>query len=119
MAQTAKLLVIVGSDRDDRMQVAGGQLSINASTDLHLLIDGREPDDVQDVLSAVRERMPLDFFGMDFGIAPDGRVVLFEANATMNFFPLSPDPRFAYLSRCVEPARSAFAELLGLPQPAL
>jgi hypothetical protein len=81
--------------------------------------EGAFPDDVQDVLSAVRERMPLDFFGMDFGIAPDGRVVLFEANATMNFFPLSPDPRFAYLSRCVEPARSAFAELLGLPQPAL
>jgi hypothetical protein len=136
MAQTAKLLVIVGSDRDDRMQVAGGQLSINASTDRQRVMaerpelvaaeermfatpEGAFPDEVQDVLSAVRERMPLDFFGMDFGIAPDGRVVLFEANATMNFFPLSPDPRFAYLSRCVEPARSAFAELLGLPQPAL
>ena len=80
--------------------------------------EGALPDDVQQILSAVRERMPLDFFGMDFGISPDGRVVLFEANATMNFFPLSPDPRFAYLARCVEPARNAFAELLGLPQPA-
>ena len=54
---------------------------------------------------------------LDFGIARDGRVVLFEANATMNFFPLSPDPRFAYLARCVEPARSAFYELLGLQEP--
>jgi len=78
--------------------------------------DGAFSDDVQQVLSAVRERLPLDFFGMDFGIAPDGRVVLFEANATMNFFPLSPDPRFAYLARCVEPARSAFYELLGLQE---
>ena len=78
------------------------------------------PDQVQRVLSAVRERMPLDFFGMDFGILPDDRVVLFEANATMNFFPLSPDPRFAYLAGCVEPARQAFHQLLGLarPQPA-
>ena len=76
---------------------------------------GAFADEVQQVLTAVRERMPLDFFGMDFGVAPDGRVVLFEANATMNFFPLSPDPRFAYLARCVEPARSAFYHLLGLP----
>ena len=76
--------------------------------------EGAFSDEVQQVLSAVRERMPLDFFGMDFGIAPDGRVVLFEANATMNFFPLSLDSRFAYLARCVEPARSAFYELLGL-----
>jgi glutathione synthase/RimK-type ligase-like ATP-grasp enzyme len=78
--------------------------------------EGAFSNEVQRVLSAVRERMPLDFFGMDFGIAPDGRVVLFEANATMNFFPLSPDPRFAYLARCVEPARSAFYELLGLQE---
>jgi hypothetical protein len=77
--------------------------------------DGAFPDEVQQVLTSVSERMSLDFFGMDFGIAPDGRVVLFEANATMNFFPLSPDPRFAYLARCVEPARSAFYDLLGLP----
>jgi hypothetical protein len=76
--------------------------------------DGAFKDEIQQALSVVRERMPLDFFGMDFGIAPDGRAVLFEANATMNFFPLSPDPRFAYLARCVEPARSAFYELLGL-----
>ena len=78
------------------------------------------PNEVQRVLAAVGERMPLDFFGMDFGILPDNRVVLFEANATMNFFPLSPDPRFAYLANCVQPAREAFHELLGLagPQPA-
>jgi hypothetical protein len=78
--------------------------------------EGAFPHQVQQVLSSVRTRMPLDFFGMDFGIAADGRVVLFEANATMNFFPLSADPRFAYLARCVEPARAAFRELLGVAQ---
>ena len=69
-------------------------------------------------LRVVRERMALDFFGMDFGIASDGRVVLFEANATMNFFPFLTEPQFAYVQRCLVPAQHAFREMLGLP-PAL
>jgi len=67
------------------------------------------------VLEAIRERMPLDFFGMDFGVTQSGEVVLFEANATMSFFPFSPDPQFAYLKLCFSPAQAAFRELLGLP----
>ena len=70
---------------------------------------------VADVLRAVRDRMTLDFFGMDFGIARDGRIVLFEANATMNFFPFLPDPMFAYVQRCGPPAEGAFRQLLELP----
>lgn len=69
---------------------------------------------VMDVLKAVRGRMALDYFGMDFGIAPDGQVVLFEANATMNFFPFLPDPEFAYVQACLAPAQAAFRELVGL-----
>jgi glutathione synthase/RimK-type ligase-like ATP-grasp enzyme len=37
-------------------------------------------------LRAVRDRIPLDIFGMDFDVDADGRVVFFEANATMNLF---------------------------------
>jgi hypothetical protein len=70
---------------------------------------------VRAVLEQVRERMPLDFFGMDFGVTQSGEVVLFEANATMSFFPFSPDPQFAYLKLCFSPAQAAFRELLGLP----
>ena len=29
-------------------------------------------------------RVPLDFYGIDFDILPDGRLVFFEANAAMN-----------------------------------
>lgn len=76
--------------------------------------DALEPK-VKLVMQAIRERMPLDFFGVDFGISADGQVVLFEANAAMCFFPFSPDPRFAYLQRCFLPAQRAFRELLGLP----
>ncbi len=64
-------------------------------------------------LAAVRDRMPLDYFGMDFGILPDGHVVLFEANATMNFYPFLPDPRFAYVRSCLKAATQAFHEMLG------
>jgi hypothetical protein len=76
------------------------------------------PASVAQVLAAIRERMGLDFFGMDFGVTPDGKVVLFEANATMSFFPFSPDPQFDYLKRCFAPAQAAFRELLGLPAQA-
>ena len=77
--------------------------------------DGAFPPGVHDVLHAVRKRMGLDFFGMDFGLTADNRVLLFEANATMNFFPFMPDPRFDYVKRCEAPAREALRELLGLP----
>jgi hypothetical protein len=39
--------------------------------------------------------------------------VLFEANATMNFFPFLPDPRFAYVRQCLKPATRAFHQMLG------
>jgi hypothetical protein len=71
--------------------------------------------EVLDCQQAIRERMPLDFFGMDYGIGPDGRVILFEANATMNFFPFIADPRLDYVKRCYRPAQEAFWEMLGLP----
>ena len=71
--------------------------------------------EVATVLKAVRQRMGLDFFGMDFGFGRDGRVVLFEANATMNFFPFLSDPRLAHVLRCGPPAEAAFRNLLGLP----
>ena len=73
------------------------------------------PPAVAAVFEAVRERMDLDFFGMDFGFGRDGRIVLFEANATMNFFPFLPEPELAHVLRCGPPAEAAFRELLGLP----
>jgi Flp pilus assembly protein TadD/glutathione synthase/RimK-type ligase-like ATP-grasp enzyme len=37
-------------------------------------------------LRAIRDRIPLDVFGIDFDVDKDGRVVFYEANATMNLF---------------------------------
>lgn len=71
------------------------------------------PEESARTLEAIRQRVALDFFGMDFGVIQGGRLVLFEANATMNFFPFREDPEFAYLRRCIKPAREAFAALVG------
>jgi hypothetical protein len=64
------------------------------------------------MFDAVRKRMGLDVFGMDFGILPSGEAVLFEANSTMSFKITADDPRFAYLDEAVVPSREAFAAML-------
>jgi len=42
-----------------------------------------------EALDAVGRSIPLDIFGMDFDVDDEGRVVFFEANASMNFFRVS------------------------------
>ena len=38
---------------------------------------------VMDRLCALRSKNPLDVFGIDFDVMPDGRLLYFEANASM------------------------------------
>lgn len=47
-------------------------------------------------LVAVGETLGLDYAGVDFGLSPDGSLLLFEANATMVINPLNPDPLWDY-----------------------
>ena len=75
------------------------------------------PANAQETLRQVRERMPLDFFGIDFAVAPSGELLLFEANATMNFFPFADDPRFAYARDMLKPAQRAMHQLVGVTPP--
>lgn len=77
--------------------------------------EGALPAKASDVLDAINARMGLDFFGIDFAILDDGRVILFETNATMNFFSNFRDPRFPAVAKCVKPGGEAFRALLGLP----
>jgi glutathione synthase/RimK-type ligase-like ATP-grasp enzyme len=76
--------------------------------------EGAFPATVLETLRKVRDRINLDVFGMDFGLLPDGRVLLFESNASMNFFPFLTEPEFAYVLQCREPAQRALRELVGL-----
>ena len=70
-------------------------------------LDGNFPSTVHATFDAVKKKIGLDFFGMDFGFGRDGQMILFEANATMNFFPLFANPRFAYLEKILQPAQEA------------
>lgn len=70
------------------------------------------PEVTRTTLDAIHWRLGLDFYGVDFGILQDRRMVLFEANATMNFFPISTDPRLAEMRKCVPPARRAFTNMI-------
>jgi hypothetical protein len=47
-------------------------------------------------LERVRDALALDYGGADFAVAPDGRLILFEANATMAIVPPPPDPVWDY-----------------------
>jgi len=78
--------------------------------------DGNFPPSVHATFDAVKKKMGLDFFGMDFAFDRDGRMILFEANATMNFFPLEPHLKFSYLGQIRGPAQQAFAAMLGLQE---
>jgi glutathione synthase/RimK-type ligase-like ATP-grasp enzyme len=103
--------------KDRRRVMADRPELLEEEERMFAITGGAFPPGVGKVLETVRERMGLDFFGMDFGIANDGRVVLFEANATMNFFPFLAEPQFAYLQRCLAPAQEAFREMIGLAPP--
>ena len=80
-------------------------------------LEGDLPEAIHLMFSEVRQRLGLDFFGMDFGIQPSGEAVLFEANATMSFQVTAADPRFRYLDDVTIPSRRAFADMLAAAQP--
>jgi hypothetical protein len=52
-------------------------------------------------LRAIGDAIGLDYFGVDFGRAPDGSLLLFEANATMVVIAPPPDPMWDYRRRPV------------------
>jgi glutathione synthase/RimK-type ligase-like ATP-grasp enzyme len=63
-------------------------------------------------LATIAQRLDLDYGGVDFGIARDGRVIVFETNATMAIYPPDDDPRWAYRRPAIERAIRAVRELI-------
>jgi glutathione synthase/RimK-type ligase-like ATP-grasp enzyme len=62
-------------------------------------------------VGAIGQRLGLDYAGLDFGLLADGKVVVFEANATMLVHP-ERDPCFVYRNPAVEAIRSGFEAML-------
>jgi Tetratricopeptide repeat len=63
-------------------------------------------------LARIRDALGVDYAGVDFALAPDGRVVVFEANATMVVNPPEPDQRWAYRRDAVERIHGAIRKML-------
>jgi glutathione synthase/RimK-type ligase-like ATP-grasp enzyme len=53
-------------------------------------------DKAMHALHGIRDALGLDYAGIDFGLSPDGDLLLFEANATMVIAVPGPDERWAY-----------------------
>jgi tetratricopeptide (TPR) repeat protein/glutathione synthase/RimK-type ligase-like ATP-grasp enzyme len=66
---------------------------------------------VMAALHEIRARTPLDFFGIDFDLLPDGRILFFEANAAMNFSIQEKED----LPEIILAVRSAFRRLFENP----
>ena len=60
-------------------------------------------------LERIRDTLALDYGGVDFAVARDGNLLLFEANATMTILPPGPDPKWDYrraaIARVLDAAR--------------
>ncbi|MGH7189000.1 MAG: tetratricopeptide repeat protein [Acetobacteraceae bacterium] len=64
-------------------------------------------------LAATGRRLALDFAGIDFSILPDGRVLVFEANATMLVHPEDEAGPLAYRNDAVRRILGAFRTMVA------
>ncbi len=96
----------------------------SARMDLHpdrLAEEARFLDDPAAALGAtamaavegVGRAMGLDYAGVDFTVLPDGRALLFEANATMLVHPEAEGGPFAHKNPAVERIFAAFGDMLA------
>jgi hypothetical protein len=63
-------------------------------------------------LGAIGQSLGLDYAGVDFGLGPDGALLLFEANATMVINPPDPDPMWDYRRAAILAALDAAKRML-------
>jgi Flp pilus assembly protein TadD len=63
-------------------------------------------------ITAIGRALDLDYCGADFALLPDGRILVFEANATMLAHFEDPEGPYAYKNAYVEAIAEAFQALL-------
>jgi tetratricopeptide (TPR) repeat protein len=64
-------------------------------------------------LHAIADRLGLNYVGVDFALASDGALLLFEANATMVLNPPGPDPLWDYRRAPIACALEAAKEMVS------
>ncbi len=70
-------------------------------------------------LTAIGSRLGLDYVGLDFGVAPDGRLVVFEVETGMIVHDHDPVELFPYKKEAVGRIRRAFERLIDEADAAL
>ena len=63
-------------------------------------------------LERVRVALGVEYGGIDFAVAPDGAVLLFEANATMALVPPPPDEVWDYRRAAIDTAIQAARRMI-------
>jgi hypothetical protein len=63
-------------------------------------------------LAQICATLGLDYAGIDFALAPDGSVMLFEANATMIVFSPPPDPIWDYRRAAIDAVMTAATRMV-------
>lgn len=63
-------------------------------------------------LAQINAALGLDYGGIDFALAADGSVLLFEANATMVVFPPGPEPMWDYRRGSIDRVLQAATQML-------
>jgi hypothetical protein len=63
-------------------------------------------------LAAIRDALGLDYAGVDFGLAPSGDLLLFEANATMVIAKPNDDARWVYRRSAIDQVLEAVVAML-------
>ena len=69
-------------------------------------------DKAMAALEQIQHLLGLDYGGIDFGLGPDGDLLLFEANATMVIAPVAPDERWAYRRTAINTILDAVGDML-------
>lgn len=64
-------------------------------------------------IAAIGARLGLEYCGLDFSLLADGRVLVFEANATMLVHPEDPAGEFAYKNPAVRRITEAFQAMIA------
>jgi glutathione synthase/RimK-type ligase-like ATP-grasp enzyme len=69
-------------------------------------------------LTRICKRLGLDYAGIDFGLSSEGKLLAFEANATMVINPPGPDEIWNYRRAAVDRALAAARAMVMRPAPA-
>lgn len=70
-------------------------------------------DKAMRALASVQAALGLEYAGIDFGLTPDGSVLLFEANAPMVILRPAPDPMWDYRRPAIQAALDAASGMLA------